>query len=99
MCGIYGAVHRDPASVLPRMGETLVHRGPDGNGIAVRGRGGLGCRRLAIIDIEGGAQPIAGDLPRLRRDVDDAADLVDAISIGVGAHTAVVVAGLRAEIT
>ena len=59
MCGIYGAVHRDPASVLPRMGETLVHRGPDGNGVAVRGRGGLGCRRLAIIDVEGGAQPIA----------------------------------------
>jgi asparagine synthase (glutamine-hydrolysing) len=61
MCGIYGAVHRDPASVLPRMGETLIHRGPDGNGVAVRGRGGLGCRRLAIIDIEGGAQPIANE--------------------------------------
>ena len=55
--------------------------------------------RSAALHREGGAQPIAGDLPRLRRDVDDAADLVDAISIGVGAHTAVMVAGLPAEIT
>jgi len=61
MCGIYGAVHRDPASVLSRMGQTLIHRGPDGNGVAVRGRGGLGCRRLAIIDVQGGAQPIANE--------------------------------------
>ena len=55
--------------------------------------------RSAALHREGGARPIAGDLPRLRRDVDDAADLADAISIGVGAHTAVVVAGLPAEIT
>ena len=55
--------------------------------------------RSAALHREGGAQPIAGDLPRLRRDVDDAADLADAIRLGVGAHTAVVVAGLPAEIT
>ena len=55
--------------------------------------------RSAALHQEGGAQPVAGDLPRLRRDVDDAADLADAVSIGVGAHTAVVVAGLPAEIT
>ena len=55
--------------------------------------------RSAALHREGGARPIAGDLTRLRRDVDDAADLADAISIGVGAHTAVVVAGLPAEIT
>src|SRR5262249_7192190 len=61
MCGIYGAVHRDPASVLARMAATLVHRGPDGDGAAVGGRAGIGCRRLAIIDVHGGAQPIANE--------------------------------------
>jgi asparagine synthase (glutamine-hydrolysing) len=61
MCGIYGAVHRDPAAVLPAMGDALVHRGPDGSGVAVRGRGALGCRRLAIIDVAGGAQPFANE--------------------------------------
>jgi 2-phospho-L-lactate guanylyltransferase len=55
--------------------------------------------RSAALHLESGARPIAGDLPRLRRDVDDAADLTDAIRLGVGAHTAVVVAGLPAEIT
>jgi 2-phospho-L-lactate guanylyltransferase len=55
--------------------------------------------RSAALHREGGAQLVAEQLPRLRRDVDDAADLADAIGIGVGAHTAVVVAGLPAEIT
>src|SRR5262249_57341710 len=42
-------------------GAALVHRGPDGVGTAVRGPGGLGCRRLAIIDVAGGAQPLANE--------------------------------------
>jgi len=61
MCGIYGMVGAGAGAVLPRMAATLVHRGPDGDGWAVRGAGGLGCRRLAIIDVEGGAQPLANE--------------------------------------
>ena len=64
MCGIYGFLSAsgdaDPASVA-RMGATLVHRGPDGDGMQVLGRAALGCRRLAIIDVEGGAQPLANE--------------------------------------
>src|SRR5437870_12029394 len=65
MCGIYGMVGADAEAVLPRMSAALVHRGPDGDGWAVRGAGGVGCRRLAIIDVAGGAQPLrneAGDV-------------------------------------
>ena len=61
MCGIYGMVGAEAGAVLPRMAATLVHRGPDGDGWAVRGAGGLGCRRLAIIDVEGGAQPLTNE--------------------------------------
>src|SRR5439155_294314 len=61
MCGIYGMVGADAEAVLPRMSATLVHRGPDGDGWAVRGAGGVGCRRLAIIDVAGGAQPLANE--------------------------------------
>jgi asparagine synthase (glutamine-hydrolysing) len=65
MCGIYGVVMRPglapDAAVLDRMGQTLIHRGPDGDGVTVEGRAGLGCRRLAIIDVEHGAQPLANE--------------------------------------
>src|SRR2546430_3075897 len=61
MCGIYGMVGADAEAVLPRMSAALVHRGPDGDGRAVRGAGGVGCRRLAIIDVAGGAQPLANE--------------------------------------
>ncbi len=65
MCGIYGLVGRDPAepheAVLARMAATLVHRGPDGDGHLRVGDAGLGCRRLAIIDVAGGAQPLANE--------------------------------------
>src|SRR5437870_2982916 len=61
MCGIYGMVGADAEAVLPRMSAALVHRGPDGDGWAVRGAGGVGCRRLAIIDVAGGAQPLADE--------------------------------------
>ena len=69
MCGIYGLVARDGAArveaVLPRMAASLVHRGPDGDGAAISGQAALGCRRLAIIDVAGGVQPLrneAGDV-------------------------------------
>src|SRR5262245_15048903 len=64
MCGIYGMVGTvAPPSdaVLERMAERLWHRGPDADGRIVAGRAGLGCRRLAIIDVVGGAQPLANE--------------------------------------
>src|SRR5690349_12087816 len=65
MCGIYGMIAGpdvEPAgTILQRMAAQLVHRGPDGDGIARRGRAALGCRRLAIIDVAGGAQPITDE--------------------------------------
>src|SRR5262245_39213421 len=64
MCGIYGMVGTlAPPSdaVLARMAERLAHRGPDADGQIVAGRAGLGCRRLAIIDLPGGTQPLANE--------------------------------------
>src|SRR5690242_16331741 len=65
MCGIYGLVAGpgvEPVSpILDRMAGRLVHRGPDGDGVMRAGRAALGCRRLAIIDVEGGAQPITDE--------------------------------------
>ncbi len=55
--------------------------------------------RSAALHKEGGAWPVPGRLAGLRQDVDDAADLAAAIGLGVGAHTAAVVATLPVEIT
>ena len=68
MCGIAGFVDlesADRAGALRRMVEVLRHRGPDGTGEFLDPRCGLGMTRLAILDIEGGAQPktaAGGDL-------------------------------------
>lgn len=64
MCGIAGVLHfnGEPAShtILKRMTDAIVHRGPDGEGHFVEGPLGLGHRRLAIIDLSpGGHQPMA----------------------------------------
>ncbi len=61
MCGIAGyflnsAPEKD--AVLERMTGSLSHRGPDGEGFFREEGVGLGHRRLSIIDVEGGAQPI-----------------------------------------
>ncbi len=63
MCGIAGLMHVDPsrpadAERVRHMCATLVHRGPDGDGFHLQGPIGLGMRRLAIIDLEGGDQPL-----------------------------------------
>ena len=63
MCGIGGiatlnGTRLPDKSQLHRMCNTIVHRGPDDDGIFISGRVGLGMRRLAIIDLEGGQQPI-----------------------------------------
>jgi len=61
MCGVCGAAGPDvgqrPGDVKLMM-ESLEHRGPDGDGIDRRERAVLGHRRLSIIDLAGGAQPI-----------------------------------------
>src|SRR5438132_8522802 len=62
MCGIAGLfdASRAPAdrTLLQRMGDAIVHRGPDQAGDFVQPGVGLVARRLRIIDLEGGAQPI-----------------------------------------
>jgi asparagine synthase (glutamine-hydrolysing) len=62
MCGIAGIARQDGGSVDPivlrHMTETLAHRGPDGEGFHLAGPVGLGHRRLAVIDLAGGAQPM-----------------------------------------
>jgi asparagine synthase (glutamine-hydrolysing) len=65
MCGIVGFVNRagHPAdcAMIERMTATLAHRGPDGDGIYCEGPAALGHRRLSIIDLAGGAQPMANE--------------------------------------
>ena len=64
MCGIAGLVLVDPGTraeraEVERMTRTLVHRGPDGEGVWTSGPIGFGHRRLAILDLsEAGAQPM-----------------------------------------
>jgi asparagine synthase (glutamine-hydrolysing) len=66
MCGICGIASPaggpppDP-EVVASMNRRLVHRGPDSDGLFDGGRAVLAARRLSIIDIEGGRQPIAGE--------------------------------------
>ena len=66
MCGICGFLHFDvqrPAgqAVIEKMTRKLVHRGPDGEGFHCRKNLALGHRRLAIIDIDLGIQPMYND--------------------------------------
>src|SRR5471030_1083793 len=66
MCGICGGVgfdqeHSiDPAG-LDAMCRTLIHRGPDSAGHIVMQSAGLAMRRLAIIDVVGGQQPLSNE--------------------------------------
>lgn len=72
MCGIAGFVVRDanaPSDVrgalLDRMCAVIRHRGPDDQGTMVAGRAALGMRRLSIIDVAGGHQPIHNETGRV----------------------------------
>ena len=60
MCGIVGFVgaRADMDEILQAMMDRIVHRGPDGEGRFVDGQVALGHRRLSIIDLEGGKQPM-----------------------------------------
>ncbi len=66
MCGICGIVKTDNGnpitpSLIAAMCETLVHRGPDDQGIHTEKDVGLGARRLSIIDLEKGHQPLSNE--------------------------------------
>jgi asparagine synthase (glutamine-hydrolysing) len=65
MCGIAGIVNRQAERVDPTllraMAERLRHRGPDAVGVQALGAAGLAHARLAIIDLAGGAQPMANE--------------------------------------
>src|SRR5262245_21033347 len=60
MCGIAGIINADPArdAAMRRMLDPLRHRGPDGEGIYHDELATLGHRRLSIIDLAGGQQPL-----------------------------------------
>src|SRR6185437_7950053 len=64
VCGICGIASTgapvDPGR-LAEMSATLVHRGPDSDGVFLDGGVGLAARRLSIIDLESGDQPIANE--------------------------------------
>jgi asparagine synthase (glutamine-hydrolysing) len=64
MCGITGQfnfAHREPvdAKAVRRMARAIAHRGPDDEGYFISGSLGLGFRRLSIIDLAGGHQPMS----------------------------------------
>ncbi|MEO1167591.1 MAG: XrtA/PEP-CTERM system amidotransferase [Pseudomonadota bacterium] len=64
MCGIAGIFHLETAKPVDEarvraMADSLAHRGPDGSGVWTAQGVGLGHRRLAVIDLEGGDQPMA----------------------------------------
>lgn len=64
MCGIAGIYNPGGAAdeaLLRRMTNAMVHRGPDNEGYYLRPPIGLGMRRLSIIDLEGGRQPIGNE--------------------------------------
>jgi asparagine synthase (glutamine-hydrolysing) len=66
MCGIVGIVRRDARHLddlhcVRRMLDRIVHRGPDDEGIHQSGPLSFGMRRLSIIDLAGGHQPIANE--------------------------------------
>ncbi|MEE3233035.1 MAG: asparagine synthase (glutamine-hydrolyzing) [Candidatus Latescibacterota bacterium] len=63
MCGIAGVIHNDPRrsidlDILNEMTDIMRYRGPDDRGVWIGNGTGLGHRRLSIIDINGGKQPM-----------------------------------------
>jgi asparagine synthase (glutamine-hydrolysing) len=66
MCGICGKLNFDrdervPQSLLKAMADSILHRGPDDDGYYASGQIGLGFRRLSIIDLAGGHQPLSNE--------------------------------------
>ena len=66
VCGICGIYHFDPShpvarNQIARMTRPLERRGPDDEGIWTEGATGLGARRLSILDVKGGHQPLSNE--------------------------------------
>jgi asparagine synthase (glutamine-hydrolysing) len=65
MCGIVGIINKNGApaqeTLLEEMTSAITHRGPTDAGIYISGSLGLGNRRLAIIDLQGGKQPLSNE--------------------------------------
>lgn len=67
MCGIYGILHLSGVGApsdsarLAAMANVIVHRGPDDQGQLLDGPLAMGMRRLSIIDVDGGHQPISNE--------------------------------------
>ena len=65
MCGITGIVQlngqKAPLELLQKMTSCIAHRGPDAEGFKQLGAAALGHRRLSIIDLSGGAQPLCNE--------------------------------------
>ena len=66
MCGICGIFEHEryepfPRQVVDRMNQTIIHRGPDDDGVYLGEGAGFGFRRLSIIDVAGGHQPISNE--------------------------------------
>ena len=66
MCGICGVLYFDQerqvdSSVLESMNEQITHRGPDESGFYVAGNVGIAMRRLSIIDLQSGQQPVSNE--------------------------------------
>jgi asparagine synthase (glutamine-hydrolysing) len=61
ICGQFNFVRNEPveSETIRRMTNTMVHRGPDDEGYFISGPLGLGFRRLSIIDLAGGHQPMS----------------------------------------
>lgn len=61
VCGQFNFARNEPVEpeTIRRMTDTMVHRGPDDDGYFVSGPLGLGFRRLSIIDLSGGHQPMS----------------------------------------
>ncbi|MGB6691504.1 MAG: asparagine synthase (glutamine-hydrolyzing) [Terracidiphilus sp.] len=66
MCGICGKFMFDreasvPQALVREMADAIIHRGPDDEGYYICGQIGLGFRRLSIIDLSGGHQPLSNE--------------------------------------
>ena len=58
MCGIAGVFQEPASQIVKTMVKKIAHRGPDGHGVVDVHKGTLGHTRLAILDVEGGHQPM-----------------------------------------
>lgn len=68
MCGITGLIRYDSkveVSEIKAMTDAIKHRGPDGEGFHIKNNIAIGHRRLSIIDLDGGKQPMCDDIEKV----------------------------------